>query len=389
MTNPQKQIEVARAMRAAEARARALVQDLDVAKPVLARRPPRPGRSSTCAHAVDALEAAVDAVWRASRSDASLRQVAGEARAAIEEARHHRHALAMSAYKVAVLESRRVSTGDAAEDLVQEACIGLIDAAKRFDPERGIRFATYAGWWARARITRARQRDEGVLRVSGHAREKRALIARLQDRYPDWSEERLAAESGVTVERLREVLHSSPTVVPLDHRDPDDHVRSPRHPQEMIQDEDAPGEMDLLEQLEVQARWAQVLDVLDEVDARTRFILERRWGLDGEAPETLAQIGRRLGLSRERVRQLEAGLLRRLGEVFGLKDVPRRRGRRTGMMRRVVAHVEKVGTTDLEALARELGESTITVGSAAQKAAAQGLIRRLERGVYAPLEGAV
>ena len=189
------------------------------------------------------------------------------------------------------------------EDLIQDGNAGLIKAADRFDPDRGCRFTTYASWWIRQSIQRALSDSARTIRLPAHVAEEIVRMRQIASQMEEHTGQRpsdsdLAEMLGVDVERIRELRRVSRTPFSLDYPVGEEQETAFG---EMVADEDALDP----DRETMQASMRRVVeDALVCVTAREERILRMRYGLGDQEPMSLEQIGRRFGLSRERIRQI-------------------------------------------------------------------------------------
>jgi RNA polymerase primary sigma factor len=209
------------------------------------------------------------------------------------------------------IAGRYVNRGLPFLELVQEGNLGLMRAVDKFDYRRGYKFSTYGTWWIRHAISRAIANQTRTIRLPVHIRDAiRRLVTESQRYVMEYGREptteELASRLKIPIERMVEIIEASRKTLRWElpvGEEGETELGT------LISDKDAPTPF---EEVSNKGQWEQIVKAMSSLRDREREVMRRRFGLDAQTPQTLEEVGRALGITRERVRQIQARSIRKI-----------------------------------------------------------------------------
>src|SRR5271166_4862773 len=206
-------------------------------------------------------------------------------------------------------------------DLISEGNLGLMKAVERFDPAKGGKLSTYGAWWLKQSIKRALATQSKTIRLPVHLVDKIAKVRRVamnmsEELGRESTDEEVAEEIGISSAKVSQLKRVSIRPASLDAPISDDDSTKFG---EIVGDEEAQTPFELLRDKNLRDEVSELLEVLDD---RERKIIFQRFGLDGGNPKTLEEIGKKFGVTRERIRQLQNVALDKLRRALRKKETP-------------------------------------------------------------------
>jgi RNA polymerase primary sigma factor len=261
---------------------------------------------------------------RSQTSESRLEQVHREILAAEAKAQRAKDELVLANQRLVVhIAGKYVNRGLPFLELVQEGNLGLMRAVDKFDYRRGYKFSTYGTWWIRHAISRAIANQSRTIRLPVHIRDEiRRLVSESQRHVMEFGREptteELAQRLKIPVERVVEVMEASRKTLRWElpvGEDGETELGT------LISDKEAPSPFD---EVSSKGQWERIMKAMETLREREMEVVKRRFGLDGQIPQTLEQVGQELGITRERVRQIQAQAIRKIQvAVRAANRVPR------------------------------------------------------------------
>jgi len=257
-------------------------------------------------------------------SETRLEQVHAEILAAEAKAQRAKDELVLANQRLVVhIAGKYVNRGLPFLELVQEGNLGLMRAVDKFDYRRGYKFSTYGTWWIRHAVSRAIANQSRTIRLPVHIRDEiRRLVSESQRHVMEFGREptteELAQRLKIPVERVVEVMEASRKTLRWElpvGEDGETELGT------LISDKEAPSPFD---EVSSKGQWERIMKAMETLRERETEVVRRRFGLDGQVPQTLEQVGLELGITRERVRQIQAQAIRKIQvAVRAANRVPR------------------------------------------------------------------